>query len=90
MIDGERSGVIRNGKDLTLQVDPGRHHVRLRYYWCSSQVLEVDPRVGETVELACRPISPDNPFAIFYRMLFARTHYMELSLAHNSPPGSNG
>lgn len=78
VIDGERRGVIRNGKELTLPVDPGRHQLQLRYYWCSSPVLEIDTRADETVELDCRPIDSGNPLAIFFRMFFARKHYMDL------------
>jgi len=53
--------------------------LQLRYFWCSSPVIAIDLAPGAREELVCRPAGSNNPFAVFYRMIFARKHYMALS-----------
>lgn len=78
LVDGSSRGRIGNGKELTVPVDTGRHQVQLRYFWCSSPTIGVDAQPGAAVEFDCRPVNPNNPFAVFTRMLFGRKHYMDL------------
>ncbi len=79
LIDGTRRGVIRNDGELTLEVASGHHELQLRYFCRSSPVIAIDLAPGAREELVCRPAGSNNPFAVFYRMIFARKHYMALS-----------
>jgi hypothetical protein len=55
LVDGNIAGRVRQGKELMVPAEAGRHVVRLAIDWCSSQDVEVDVPEGGEVHLNCRP-----------------------------------
>lgn len=51
LIDGVLVGTIRNGETKEFPVSVGRHSVRVRVDWCSSQEVFVDVDEGQAVDL---------------------------------------
>ena len=50
-IDGVRTGVARVQGEVSAQVSPGRHTVRIRQWWYRSPSVDVDVPEGQTVRM---------------------------------------
>jgi curved DNA-binding protein CbpA len=53
-LDGSVVASIANGAITALDVEPGRHRVRIFYEWYSSRPLEIVLRSGQEIHLGCR------------------------------------
>ena len=51
-LDGRRIGVAPLGEELAVQVDAGRHIVRVRLWYFLSPKLAVEARPGQTLRLS--------------------------------------
>lgn len=52
-IDGINVGVIGNGQNLKLSVDPGEHNICLKVDWVGSNTLMLNARSNEDIYLEC-------------------------------------
>ncbi len=60
-VDGRLAGIAPLGEDLNVQVDPGRHTVRVRGWWYLSPRTQVDVKPGETARFSA-DIPQGKPF----------------------------
>src|SRR5687767_12670256 len=52
-VDGAVVGLIRARESVTVPISPGRHSVRLRIDWCSSEQIDFQTQPGEHVFFEC-------------------------------------
>jgi hypothetical protein len=82
LIDGEMVGEVRHGESRGFQVPPGRHQLRLRIDWTSSQTLDCDLSAGDEAKFRC---GPSRPFLIGQLLGMLRiSPYIELSPGDSS------
>jgi hypothetical protein len=55
MIDEHPSASLRRGKEITLDVPPGHHEVRIKIDWTGSPTVPVDVEAGQQVNLVAIP-----------------------------------
>jgi len=54
IVDNELLGTLKGGETKEINVDPGKHSLKLTIDWCSSPELTFDIKEGETIEFNCR------------------------------------
>lgn len=64
LVDGVIAGGVREAKEVSFEVAPGKHVVQAKLDWCKSPPFDVVVRPGETVRLETTGNS-------FYAALFA-------------------
>jgi len=52
-IDGEKKAYVKNGKTVSLEVNPGKHEIYVEMDYLKSNKLEVTVDPKETVHLEC-------------------------------------
>ncbi len=55
LIDGNKAGKVRRGKELTIEVEPGEHEVQMKIDWTKSEKQTVNLNEGESAEFLCSP-----------------------------------
>ena len=54
-IDGDAVGKVKDEKELTLEVAPGTHHLRVRLMWLQSPSIEFTIQEGEHLRFRTGP-----------------------------------
>lgn len=83
-INGETVGEVRRGESRSFEVPPGRHQLRLKIDWTSSNTLDCELGAGEEAMFRC---CPSRPFFIGQLLGMLRViPYVELRPEHISEP----
>ena len=77
-IDGEKVGIIENGKAIDFTVKTGNHTIVAKIDWCSSQKLNIQCRENtiNSVQLSGYNMSI---FLTLYYLSFSRNKYLKLT-----------
>jgi len=72
-VDGIVVASVRAGQSTTITVASGRHMLRLRIDWCSSEELQFDAQAGEHITFECGSSLAGwriflAPFYVFFRI----------------------
>jgi hypothetical protein len=54
VVDNNVIAKIKSGEQLDLSLAVGRHVIYLKIDWCRSRAVDIDMRLGETIELHCK------------------------------------
>ena len=74
LVNGKELGKIKNGKTVTLDLEPGIHELRLEIDWCCSNSIEFEIAEGEEIEFGVGGGSG----SLFYRTIFKTNNYLQL------------
>ena len=81
-VDDVARGRLQPGQAMTVEVEPGRHAVRVRIDWTGSPPEEVSLGPGEEVRLL---VQPAGTAATAFPRMFGRTGYLSITA---EPPRS--
>lgn len=65
-IDGKKICSVKNGKEEKFDIPYGKHSIKIKLDWCSSNTLEFDYRKEDDITFICHSSQKDNksPFSI--------------------------
>lgn len=77
-LDGQIIGKISKGEISSLDIQPGRHRLRLTIDWCSSPYVDFEIQIGQSVKFACGSNVP--ALLVLVYITFLRNKYLWLQL----------
>ena len=75
-LDEKIIGEVRKGETISLDIEPGKHHLRLKIDWCSSPGVDFEIHTGQTVKFSCG--NNLKPLTGFVYITFLRNQYLWL------------
>lgn len=89
IIDRKKAGSIKVGETKVFTLSPGRHEVRLKQDWASSEKLQVDLGENEQAQFVCAPrikendVGMVNGLRVIYWATLGSRRYIDLRQGHD-------
>ncbi len=74
-LDDKKIGSIKNGESKTFEVAPGKHVLKAKIDWCTSNEIHLEIDLEETLRYN---LTGTNPFFNLYYITFGRKRYLKL------------
>jgi hypothetical protein len=90
-VDGQKIGQIKPGETEAFEVPPGRHELRLKIDWGTSETLQVDLGENDEAKFVCGPrVKKDagtitHGYRLAYWMTFGFRRYIDLQYGDHLP-----
>lgn len=75
-LNDQAIGTIRTGESVSFNIPPGKHHLRMKIDWCSSNYLNFEITDQQTLHFECGNNAPI--FAELIYVIFLRNQYLWL------------